>query len=295
MSLTFNAIDVETANADRASICQIGIVRIKDGKINDTWQTLVDPEDWFDEFNIGIHGIEESDVVHSPTMVGIRDDLRKLLRGSILVSHTSFDRVAFERAMNKYNLEQLQVTWLDSAKIVRRAWPDKFGSSGYGLKNVAYEFDIEFKHHDALEDARAAALVVLRACKDAGTDIEGWLERVNQRITKRTSKPRRRTYDDERREGNAEGPLYGETVVFTGSLKMVRREAADLAASLGCDVDKNVTKRTTLLVVGIQDKTRLKGYKISTKHRKVIDEINKGQDIQILSEADFADLVRGNE
>ena len=38
--LTFNAIDVETANADRASICQIGIVHVRDGEIEDTWQRV---------------------------------------------------------------------------------------------------------------------------------------------------------------------------------------------------------------------------------------------------------------
>ena len=43
--LTFNSIDVETANADRASICQIGIVHVRDGEIGDQWQTLVNPED----------------------------------------------------------------------------------------------------------------------------------------------------------------------------------------------------------------------------------------------------------
>ena len=57
--VTFNSIDVETANADRASICQIGIVHIRDGEIEDRWQTLVNPEDWFDPWNISIHGIEE--------------------------------------------------------------------------------------------------------------------------------------------------------------------------------------------------------------------------------------------
>ena len=62
--LTFNSIDVETANADRASICQIGIVHIRDGQIEDQWQTLVNPEDWFDPWNISIHGIDESAVSH---------------------------------------------------------------------------------------------------------------------------------------------------------------------------------------------------------------------------------------
>ena len=37
--LTFNAIDVETANADRASICQIGIVHVREGEIADRWET----------------------------------------------------------------------------------------------------------------------------------------------------------------------------------------------------------------------------------------------------------------
>ena len=66
--------------------------------------------------------------------------------------------------MTRYNLEQLQVTWLDSARIARRAWPREYGQSGYGLKNIAKDLDISFKHHDALEDARATAEVVLSAC-----------------------------------------------------------------------------------------------------------------------------------
>ena len=43
--LAFNSIDVETADADRASICQIGIVHVREGKIEDQWKTLINPED----------------------------------------------------------------------------------------------------------------------------------------------------------------------------------------------------------------------------------------------------------
>ena len=92
--LTFNSIDVETANADRASICQIGMVHVRDGQIEDRWQTLVNPEDWFDPWNTSIHGISETDVRNSLTLPEVRDELRARLRGSVLVSHTSFDRVA---------------------------------------------------------------------------------------------------------------------------------------------------------------------------------------------------------
>lgn len=54
--MEFIAIDVETANADMASICQIGIAKYKDGELVDEWSSLIDPEDYFDFINIDIHG-----------------------------------------------------------------------------------------------------------------------------------------------------------------------------------------------------------------------------------------------
>ena len=285
--LTFNSIDVETANADRASICQIGIVHVRDGEIKDQWQTLVNPEDWFDPWNISIHGIDENDARNSPTLPEVRGELRSRLRGSILVSHTSFDRVAFERAMTRYNLEQLQVTWLDSARIARRAWPESYGRSGYGLKNIARDLSISFKPHDALEDARAAAEIVRRACAATGTDIDEWLRQVDLPIFPSSSG----SVPSARREGNVKGALYGETIVFTGSLRVPRREAADMAAKVGCDVNNGVNKKTTMLVVGTQDKSRLNGYEKSGKHRKTEVLIAKGMDVQILSEEDFFELM----
>ena len=285
--LTFNSIDVETANADRASICQIGLIHVRDGKIQDQWKTLLNPEDWFDPWNVKIHGIDGTAVLGSPTLPEVRDELRRRLRGSVLVSHTAFDRVAFERALTRYDLEQLQVTWLDSAQIARRAWPDKYGVRGWSLKNIAKDFDIPFQHHDALEDARAAAEIVLRACDASKLDIDGWLRRVKRPVTSSTST----SAQPIRREGKVEGPLYGETVVFTGTLTIPRREAADLAANFGCDVKDSVTRKVTMLIVGTQDKSKLNGYEKSAKHRRAEALVNQGEDIQILSEQDFYDLV----
>ena len=289
--LTFNSIDVETANADRASICQIGIVHVRDGEIQDQWQTLVNPENWFDPWNVSIHGIEESDVGDSPTLPEIRDVLRARLRGSILVSHTSFDRVAFERAMARYDLEQLQVTWLDSARIARRAWPDSYGRSGYGLKNIAKDLGISFRHHDALEDARAAAEIVLRACATTETDIEGWLRRAEAPIFPSASGSSSKSTPSAKREGNVDGALFGETIVFTGALFLPRQEVAVLAAEAGCGVANSISRKVTMLVVGTQDSSRLKGYDKSSKHRKAEALIEKGVDIQILSENDFSELI----
>ena len=120
--------------------------------------------------------------------------------------------------MTRYGLETLEVTWLDSARIARRAWPECYGRSGYGLKNIAKNLDISFRHHDALEDARAAAQIVLHACAATDADIEEWLHWVERPIFPSSSAGPTGTAATIRREGILDGPLFGETIVLTGTL-----------------------------------------------------------------------------
>jgi len=94
-----------------------------------------------------------------------------------------------------------------------------------------------------------------------------------------------------KREGNPDGQLFGETMVFTGSLSIPRSEAADLAAQVGCNVGQGVTKKTTLLVVGDQDISTLGGKNKSSKHIKAEELIKKGQRLRIITESDFKQLV----
>ena len=173
MNLTFNAIDVETANHHQRTICEIGIVHVADGQIQSEWQTLIDPEAQFSSWNIDIHGIDEEAVWRSPTLPQIWDDLSSRLRGSVLVSHSPFDRTAFAQATDHYQLQPLPVTWLDSRQIARRTWPNRSG--GYGLKSIAEDLGIQFEHHRALADAKAAAQIVLQACAATHRDIDEWL------------------------------------------------------------------------------------------------------------------------
>lgn len=86
---------------------------------------------------------------------------------------------------------------------------------------------------------------------------------------------------------NVAGPLAGETLVFTGALALTRHEAAALATQAGCAIGEGVTRHTTILVVGDQDRWKLAGYEKSAKHRKAEALIAKGQQIRILSEDDF--------
>ena len=175
--LTFNAIDVETANGNPASICQIGVVCVRDGRVEEQLSIPVDPEEHFNPGNVRLHGIDAEAVRGSDTFAPVYKSLCRLLAGTTLVSHTGFDRVAIERAAEKYSLEPMDVTWLDSSRVARRAWPDRYRSR-WSLARVTSDLGIEFKHHDAAEDARAAAEIILHAARHTGLDIDGWVDRV---------------------------------------------------------------------------------------------------------------------
>jgi DNA polymerase-3 subunit epsilon len=285
--LDFVALDVETANADMVSICQIGIAKYAEGKLVDKWSSLIDPEDYFDFINVGIHGITEEDVVGSPTFPEVFDTLGRFLNDTICVSHTHFDRVSVGRALAKYGLKEIETVWLDSARVARRTWKD-YAWSGYGLANLCEKIGDEFRHHDALEDAKASGQVLLAAIEASGLDIDGWLRRVKQPVDPSNSSRSSAV----NRDGNPEGELYGEVIVFTGALEIPRREAADLAASIGCSVVSGVTKKTSLLVVGDQDVSKLAGKEKSSKHLKAEQLITKGQRIRIIKESDFKELVK---
>jgi DNA polymerase-3 subunit epsilon len=285
--MDFVVIDVETANADLASICQVGIASFRDGDLADSWVTLVNPKDHFSAVNVSIHGIDNYQVKDAPTWGEVLPQVRSRLQGRITVCHTPFDRVALARACDRYKLAVCECAWLDSAKVVRRAWPE-FSRSGYGLSNLAKHFGIEYQAHDALEDARCAGLLLLRAVAETGLSPEQWLTRVTQPIDPIT---RTHNHQGHERDGNPDGELLGEVLVFTGSLSIPRREAADAAAAAGCRVNDGVTKHTTMLVAGDQDLRVLAGHEKSSKHMKAEKLIRQGQHIRILGESDFMRIV----
>lgn len=159
----FIALDVETACGDAASICQIGLACVRLDNSIETFSMLVDPETRFDRFNIQLHGIGPEQVVNAPLFPDALSVILPLLLGHHLVQHSSFDKRAITAACLSYDVNPPELRWSDSVMIARKAWPELKGNGGHGLASLKRELDLEFHHHDAGEDARAAALVVLHA------------------------------------------------------------------------------------------------------------------------------------
>jgi DNA polymerase-3 subunit epsilon len=281
--MDFVALDVETANSDVESICQVGLADYRDGAFSE-WATFVDPCDEFDPINVSIHGIGETTVAGAPTFGSIAARLDDALRGRVVVCHTHFDRLAIHRACEEAGVAPPRCRWLDTARVARRAWPE-LAQRGYGLRDVCNRIGYDFQHHDALHDAKAAAHVLIAAVQHTGLDLEAWFRRVEQAVTPAPAIG----------EANPDGPLYGEVVAFTGALTITRNEAARIACQLGCQVVDGVSKKTTLLVVGDQDVRRLAGHEKSSKHRKAEELIQRGHALRIVQESDFQRLIDDGE
>lgn len=298
----FLAIDFETACGSRASACSVGYAKFCDGELVETGEALIDPglrpHEW-DAFNTSIHGITPQDVVGAPSFMDVWQVIHERHAGVPLVAHNaSFDmsviRAEFSRAGH---LPDQPFQYTCSVALARSAWPEMVSVS---LGIVADRLGIEIDHHDAKSDAIGSGLVTVEAMKVLGcSTLEEALSktnrdwgRVERDLSWNTGQKDLKAADfqpDAAGDFDPEHPLFGRTVVFTGTLQsMERREAFKRLAEVGGVPGNGVTKKTNLLVVGEQELSRLaSGASMSSKMEKARTLRTGGQDIELIGEAEF--------
>lgn len=273
----FMVIDVETACSRTSSICQVGVVGFTGGQVTFEYETLIDPCDEFHPFNVSIHGIHRHHVRGKPKFKDLHATLSHQLNGRITVAHSTFDRGALSAACSLHQKTMIDTRWLDSVRVARRAWPEL---SSHRLNVLASHLGIELQHHDALSDARAAGIVIVKAIDHTGIALEDWFN-----IPHPTSQPREA--ESLVRIPQGAGPLAGECITFTGALSVPRGLFANQIADAGGGVSPSPNRRTTILIVGVQDPTSFAGKTKSSKHLKAEELIATGQAIEILTEQEL--------
>ena len=264
--IEFIALDVETANENYASICQIGIVAFNQGKVVGKWDTWVNPKTYFT--NTWIHGITESKVNRAPLVPEAIKMLAERIQDKPVAHHTHFDRSSIQKACKSHRIKNPLTITLDTARILRRANP-LFEKTRYGLVAACEHYGISTKgHHDALRDARMAGQLFVMIMEESNTDIPYWFERLkNPNISSK--------YPEKiQMEGAENMPLSGKTVVFTGTLSQPRKDCAEMAAAAGLKVWDRVNAQTDYLVVGIPPYTHVREQKPTGKQKKAQKKIH---------------------
>ena len=301
MNYSYVALDVETANSFRGSICSIGLVKFQNDKVVDSFYSLINPEEDFDYRNINIHGITQKDILNSPIFPEIRQRIIDFIGTNIVVSHfAQFDIGALKDAYLKYNLDFDDVKFVCSYRLAKLALP---GLINYKLKTLTKELNIKLEHHNALSDAKASGLILgYLLSANSYSDIDEFLYNYHYNKTglhgqygfNRQLKGDYKSNliyqptDEEKALMNPDHYFYGLYFCFTGKLeRMTRKEANTMVALTGGIPEKSVTKNTNILVVGEQDWRVVGESGLSSKMKKAQSLLENGQNIEIMTEDDF--------
>jgi DNA polymerase-3 subunit epsilon len=297
-------IDFETASA-RCTPCQVAAIRVREGEEIALLSTLIYQHvDEFDAFNVALHGIEPEMVRDAPTWPVVRERLLEFSAGAPLVAHNApFDIGVLRDASDVYEIGWPPVRYTCTLGIARQVWP---GRKTYSLSALCHslQIDIDGRAHDALHDARLAALLLGRAMEQReAPSLAELLDGLRMRLGEVTrdgwhgSTVRQLRARDVLESVSAkpdfDSPFFGKTVVFTGEMAMVRRIAWQLVAEVGGIPADSVTKKTDFLVCGYQDLMKLAhGETKSGKLRRAERLQAEGQPLEFLTEKDFFQLLQ---
>jgi len=185
VALDFVAIDFETANSSAASPCAVGMVRVRDGQIQESLSMLFRPpfgHHLFDAGNIAIHGIRPEDVQDAPDFVDALPELLLFTEGMTLIAHNaSFDMGVLAKASEAVGFDLPPLNYACSLKMARKTYHEL---ESYRLNAVAYSIGHEeFRHHDALADADACARIVIHMAQRHEVEtLEELLLKTSQRL-----------------------------------------------------------------------------------------------------------------
>ncbi|MCQ4086541.1 exonuclease domain-containing protein [Saccharibacillus sp. JS10] len=302
--MDFVAIDFETANSKRTSVCAVGLVDVRGGKIVDEYYTLVNPYDDFDYFCIAVHGITPDQVENAPSFADIWSEMQRRIEGRVLVAHNaSFDMSVLRSSAEQHGLELPHIQYMCSFLLSRKIWPTM---PNHKLNTVAKQLGLsDFKHHDAIEDARTSAKIMLRCSQEA--DIQGcdslsdhYGYRIGQifqsgdHVTfasaatkkKKTIRSQQPAVLLPNRDADPNHPLYGKKIVFSGRLSSIKRtEAERQATDLGALCGNAVDWKTDYLFVGRSDYAKYQSGSFSSSKITLAEKLAAGGSrIQILGE-----------
>ena len=276
-------IDTETTGLLRHDeIIEIGLLRIRKNKIVARYSQLIKPSFAISEFVTDLTGISNEMVKDKPDIMSVRKEVLDFIGKDIILGHnTSFD----VRFLNQAFKCEISNFYIDTLQFSRRLYPEL---KHHRLSDLVTYLSLKNNEHRALADCISTkelydAIKELMAKK--GLTVKELWPNKKHRLAISSIKPQNVIE-------NQDHLFFNKHVVFTGKLeRMVRQDAMQIVVNLGGKLDNSVNHKTNFLILG--DNTYnaiLKGEK-SSKHLKAEKLKLEGQDIEIIDEYTFYDIL----
>ena len=158
----FAAIDFETANGERSSVCSVGVVVVHGGEVTDTFYSLIQPEpNYYSWFFQRMLGLGRADTYDAELFPSVWERVAPMIEGLPLVAHNApFDEGCLRAVMRVYQMDWPDYRFYCTCRAARRKL--KY-LPNHQLHTVAEAcgFCLE-NHHHALVDAEACAAIAIK-------------------------------------------------------------------------------------------------------------------------------------
>ena len=155
----FAAIDFETANNERSSVCAVGVVIVRGGRIVDSFYSLIQPApNYYNYWCRQVHGLYREDTDCAPVFSEVWAQIEPLIEGLPRVAHNKpFDDSCLRAVFRVYQMDYPDYEFHDTLCVSRRVFPEL---ENHQLHTVAAACGYRLqKHHHALADAEACAWI----------------------------------------------------------------------------------------------------------------------------------------
>lgn len=160
----FVALDFETMNNMRCSVCSVGAVVFENNKIISEYYTKICPPTKDENYYcVKTHGLHYRDVRKSPRFNEVWNTIDEMIGNSPIIAHN----VPFEKscinACGEVFGTQTDYSYIDTLKLSREHLTSLYG---YSLDSVCESLGVKLKHHhNALDDARSCGEVFIKLQK----------------------------------------------------------------------------------------------------------------------------------
>ncbi|MBR4659629.1 MAG: 3'-5' exonuclease [Clostridia bacterium] len=150
------AFDVETPNSRNDRMSAIGLAVIEDGRIKRTFSSLINPETYFNSFNVALTGITPEMAEAAPTFDMVWDVIGPAMESGILIAHNApFDMSVLAKCLRAYCIDApVTMDYACTVQMGRKLYP---GLPDHRLDTMCRFLDIPLDHHRADSDALACA------------------------------------------------------------------------------------------------------------------------------------------
>ena len=159
----FAAIDFETANGKRTSVCSVGVVVVRGGEETDSFYSLIRPRpNFYSRFTTAIHGLTYDDTAEAPDFETVWKQIAPRIEGLPLVAHNSpFDEGCLRAVFELYGMPYPGYRFYCTCRASRRTFGTQLPNHQLHTVSAACGFDLA-NHHHALADAEACARIALK-------------------------------------------------------------------------------------------------------------------------------------